>query len=333
MLIRAIVCLSVSLVGCKGFVDYTVHPDPEPYYPAHQNQPIEVEHQVDTIKSRITDPTDILVVVDDSCSMADDQASLVDNLRDLLAPIIDSWSDFHFGVVNTSCFPKSECGLLQGWVEGGPHLSPETYSIMEDLVVQGFMGNARETGSAAAHMALKRKNQDTQDFFRTGPLHILVISDEPDFTKTSRDDEVEALLWEEYNLREGQMTWNSIVGITPPEAIPNPNCQDWYGARYIELAEMFGGAVGSICADDWSPVISEIADNFVGIETTYYLTRKAVSDTIEVQVINRLGATIPIEWYQVAYEPGSNSITFIENTDFPLEQLKLATVVISYDVL
>jgi hypothetical protein len=93
------------------------------------------------------------------------------------------------------------------------------------------------------------------------------------------------------------------------------------GQRYIQLAGLTNGVVGSICDTSYANTLNAIQQNIVELSTQFFLTKTPDVSTIVV-VVN--GATIANSvtngW---TYSAGANSITF-HGTAVPSEGASIA---------
>lgn len=335
------------LSACHG-VDYELQPEEEDYFPWQGDPlPLDDQYKTDHIIADNVSPITLLVVIDNSVSMQDEQSRLKSSVPKLLDYLIDSGRDFHFGTTSSDCDMNCEtdwgcdpspCGIVD-WMEGGPSINR---GLMEQQVINlvdvGIQGSSIEKILQPIHAALAKRYKENLGFFYDyGPVHMLTITDEIDQTDTEIEEEPKReddVLVEMIELeRERKVfSYNSIVRTTPNEGPvffpPRVHgCDAYYDSELVVLPAMFSGALGNICDDDWDPIIEEVAKNFVKRPKTFYLSEKPVVDTIEVGVVND-GFTIFPEDHVWLYEEFKNAITF--NDLFPEEYLD--EVIIDYQV-
>lgn len=104
-------------------------------------------------------PIDVLFVVDDSCSMANDQRQLSDNMRSFFTSFQTGQVDFHIGVVTTDMIAPDRAGRLVA-----PFLtqsSPDVTRAFQSMVMVGTSGSGDERGLSAARAALRPPLADT----------------------------------------------------------------------------------------------------------------------------------------------------------------------------
>ena len=232
---------------------------------------------------------DLLLVLDTSASMAEEVYSLANNVYALWADLLSRGVDFHIGVVTVDMEDPTQSGRLQG----GVLTSPSSPNQLVNILMQGSNGASVEQGLLAATTALTLPEND--GFRRPGvPLHILWLSDEDDQSPGAPDEYLMELLM----LTEGQVTGHAIVGTDPLDYCAS------VGQRYIDVASMTGGVVGSICQQDFGPVLGEIGSGMGGSDTIVALPQQPEAGTIVLQVDGT-----PCQSSDFWYDAGTNSVT------------------------
>lgn len=244
---------------------------------------------------------DILFIVDDSASMAEEQEALSAGFEDFIGNMVDTATDFHLGVISTS-FEYSDPN--RGQLIGSPPFLTENDDYVagfQDRVGIGTGGSDKEKGLEAAAYALSPALQGGANagFIRPeASLLIVVVSDEedcsddaalegqpPETCYTRKEDLVPV---EEYvktfqNMKvlEEQVQFAAIVGI-------DDSCPDAFlGSRYLEMAGYTRGVVGNICSTDWGGIMFDVGLNASSIKATFTMTFAAVQDeTFKVYVDN-----------------------------------------------
>lgn len=131
-------------------------------------------------------PIDVLFVIDDSCSMENDQRQLSANMRSFFSAFHAGQIDFHVGVVTTDMFEENRRGRLVA-----PFLtqnSPNVTSAFQQMVMVGTGGSGDERGLAASYAALHAPLFDTVNagFVRPDADFALVfLTDEEDHSPPS----------------------------------------------------------------------------------------------------------------------------------------------------
>jgi hypothetical protein len=221
-----------------------------------------------TVGSTVTDRVvqgaamaDVLFVVDNSCSMTDDQASLTEAFPYYIDYFPGSAIDYHIGVVSTDLDSRSAPGANGKLVEvaGERWIHPGTadpVGAFESMALLGSTGSGNEKGLGAAYLALEVNAQTVNAGFlrEESGLHLVVLSDEPDGTTGALIHQTEFVDWL-LALAEGRpaVSFTSIVavdGIAP-------------GTDYIATSQAVGGSIYDIDNVDYT-----IAMDLLGMETS-----------------------------------------------------------------
>lgn len=265
------------------------------------------EKQTDVFYQSATDKVDILWVVDNSASMADEQAEVARRFQDFISSIQESGLDFHIGVVTTDMQDPHQRGKLVH-AEGEPTYltadTPDLEAVFEKRVQVGVDGSQMEKGIDAAYTALSEPlvSSVNDGFLRDGAyLSIIYVSDENDCTDhgalgNPSDAEVcyeqSDKLVPVHDLIDAYKTLKSngdrilVSAIVGPEVVVH--CDGAVpGPRYWTMANAFGGLVGSICAQSFADIMSQIGIQASGLLDSFQLSYDAVEDTIEVYVDDR----------------------------------------------
>ncbi len=229
--------------------------------------------------------TDILLYVDGSCSMADDQRNLAANAASF-AEALEGWSlDWQLLVATRD----SGCG--NGW------LDVDTISSDALLTaVGGPVGTFTEAGLTIARNAVAATDGGCNDGFLRpdSKTTIILVSDEPEQSR-----ETPEALVDEIRDAAPSATIHSVAGDVPrgcATAAP--------GTGYDEAAALTGGAFLSICDADWGSYFTTIAERAASGQTdTFSLDGWPDPTTIAVTVD---GGTA-VGW---SYDADQNAIVF-----------------------
>lgn len=321
---RSILVLVATMAA--GCIDYEPNGrDPElavqfnPFVPPGTTQSDSYE--------QITQPeVDILWVVDNSCSMGDEQDELAENFPTFMEYFLGSGLDYHIGVISTDVTDGPVTGqLVMG--AGALWLTPETLdpvSVFTSMAVMGNGGSPPESGIATAYAAMELQPEYNAGFLRdTAALHIITVSDEPDYSGTdpvSLDEFADYL--NDYRADPDDVTYNAIVQ-------PDP-----IGTRYIQMVNLVGGVYWSLEADNWQGALEALGLATAGLKREYFLSQLPVDDTIQVSVFQS-GYTQGFSEFDPVtalgdwtYSESRNSVTFMTFVPDPG-----AVVTIDYDVL
>ncbi len=248
-----------------------------------------------------TDQVDILFVVDDSHSMAEEQEALSAGFSSFITELEATATDFHIGVITTSFdYADPDRGKLVG---SPPVITrADNYEkLFTRRVVVGTTGSDREKGLEAAAYALSpvmRAGANAGLVRDEAFLLVVFVSDEDDcsdrgalesegpaacYAMTDQLVEVEDLVAELQATKSeaSQLYLGSIVGPKKSDG----GCESAVpGHRYIGAAHATGGLVGNVCDADWSDILYELGLNATGVLTSFKLSDPAKPDTIEVSV-------------------------------------------------
>lgn len=255
-------------------------------FPSGSGAVLEPEPIHDVVAQAIKPETDILWVIDDSCSMADEQTKLAVNFHAFADYLINSDLDWHIGVVSTDMTNATRSGRLVE-VSGIRFIDPLTINpqaVFSSMAQLGIYGSGYERGLLAGWTALALPNPEVRHanrgFLRDdASLHVIVISDENDqsapdinrfeFTTYLRDLKADPDI---------PVTFSAIVG-------PLTGCIGAYpGTEYIAVAEATGGVVASICDEEWVPVLEQLGLLAIRLRREYFLTRVPNLESLEVWV-------------------------------------------------
>lgn len=273
------------------------------------------------VTERFTEPaptiSDILWVVDNSCSMAEEQRRIADNASQFIQHFVDSPQlDWHIGVVTTDMVTDDGKGRLERW-DGQPFLSADTVDVawaFEQLILQGTDGPYPERGLDASWAALSPPmlTGPNDGFLRDRSfLHIIVISDQQDYS--SRVTRAEYIAWLA-ETRGEQAVVSAITGL------PTTSCAGWVepGNGYIEVVTATGGVLVDICEPDWGPVLDDLGAVSSQGGAEYHLRQLPALDSMEVWVEEPNGQTYRFEFGDTwTYDEVRNSVKLVRYTPPP----------------
>ncbi|MCB9677858.1 MAG: hypothetical protein H6737_22345 [Alphaproteobacteria bacterium] len=309
-----------------------------------QPPPIENPVQVDRILQVTRPSVDVLFVIDNSCSMSEEQAALAENFPAFFQYFATSGLDYHIGVVSTDLEDPLHSGKLQR-AFGYNYIDENTANastVFAQMVSLGTGGWYEERGRDAVYTAIELRGDEDRNagFYRGGAaLDVVFVSDEDD----------QSVLISALEFRE----WFTSLKWSPDQAtahsIVAPNlsgeCAEAaeVGSYYLEYAAYTGGSDFSICQSDWEPMLDTLGIEASGLLREYFLTKIPVLDTLEVHVVeeNEQGAEVTIGFdvcaagdeafdldCEVVYQPTRNSIVFLEFVPDPLTE-----VIATYNIL
>lgn len=244
-------------------------------------------------------PSDIMFLVDQSCSMDDDQTNLANNFELFANELNNYTTDWQIIVVNDDdgC---TNSGIL---VPGGSNWKDRFKSAVKQ-------GGGSYTESlltpAAKATGLTNSGQCNAGFMRDGALlHVIAVSDEPEqspYTSGySWSSAVDTMI-----ANKGSTSLVKVSAIVGdyPSGCGSADA----GTGYYEAVNYTGGEFLSICASNWSGYMSSLAEASIS-QDTYELKATPVESTIFVSVndVERAGG-----W---SYDAASNAVVI--SSDVP----------------
>jgi hypothetical protein len=249
------------------------------------------------------DEVDILWVVDNSESMEAEQERLARRFDTFIEYMdeVETLMDFHLGVITTDLsYDNEQRGRLLGTPAVLTRQTPDYVGKFKERVLVGIDGWGMEKGLEASYVALSEPMvSDANDgFMRDGAMLVLIyVSDENDcsdrgalpsedycYLDAYQDDLIPV---DEYV--EDFRTIKSDPELVQAFSIVGPmdttHCEDTLpGGRYHDMAQSTGGAVGSICSEDFTGIMDNLGLSVSGIRDSFPLTYRPVERSIEVWV-------------------------------------------------
>jgi hypothetical protein len=293
---------------------------------------------------QVTEPQiDVLWVIDNSCSMAEEQAALADNFDKFIGWFIGSGLDWHVGVTSTDMISDNAKGRLRQ-SRGVNHLTEAfaqqygreaTIATFIDMAKMGVNGRYPEQGRGAALAAVTEHQQrDNQGFLRDeAALAVIVISDDDDYSPHAQSEYISS--FKGLKSRPDLVSYSSIVGFERP-------CTGWVteGKKYREVTAALGGLEWDLCDRDWASVLDQLGIRIAGLKREFFLSQTPDVTTIDPWVVeparvNADGDQIPETTYDLctepecgpsaslyfSYDPRRNSITLPNHLPPPLSQI------------
>lgn len=224
-------------------------------------------------------PIDVLFMVDDSPSMADDQNILATNFQSFIGSFKNFQVDFHIGAVSSDMRKSDRKGQLVA-----PFLTPTTPDLegaFTKMVNVGDKGSANEQGINAVMTALTEPLLSTTNkgFVRPdADLAVIFLTDENDSSPQTAQEAIDFLK----NFKND------------PEAITVAAILDFGGSlfcglgasnwKYAQVASAFGShGVVSVCNSGYSRTLENIGGRIVRSRCIIELKRR-ISDFNKVRV-------------------------------------------------
>lgn len=268
--------LAVALTGCS--TETGIRED-IPVLPSGNPNPIDnSERQTDVMLQTVVPAVDVLFMVDNSCSMGDDQDRLVENFPTFIRWFLGSGLEYHIGVVSSDVYDPAQSGKLQKgfnrkWISEDDNNQVPMFSQM---AVLGTSGSGDERGRDAIYLGLElERDRYNQGFYRDdAALHTIAVSDEPD---NSRD----------INLGEFVEWYDGLKRTAEDRTFSAIETRGGFGgasSKYGSITSRIGGVIWDIRTDNWAGALDVLGLQATGRKTEYFLSKLPVNDTIEVAV-------------------------------------------------
>jgi hypothetical protein len=243
---------------------------------------------------------DILFVIDDSQSMAEEQALLSQNFSAFVEVLSDSYADWQVGVVTTDV-SSEDAGRLRGGILTPD--SPDVEAAFQAAISVGTSGSRDEEGLWAAALAVEPSRNP--GFLRPeSTFNVVFVSDEDDHSTASVQSYLETL---SVSAGAAGFSAHALVGSLPEGCVSGTSAAD-PGFRYLQAATDTGGYWDSICASDYTPLLTKIGLDVGGWSTTFPLQNVPAPETLVVQVDGVVMPEREVDGW--SYDVGDNAIVF-----------------------
>jgi hypothetical protein len=288
--------------------------------------PIEATIQTDRITQVTTPVIDALWVIDNSCSMAEEQLALTDNFPSFISWFAGAGLDFHVGVVSTDLTDPEQDGKLrevagQRWIDS---VTPDPVGVFSAMANMGTTGSGKEMGIGAAYSALElQRDKYNAGFYRDeASIHTITITDERDATP------VEVITLGEFT------DWYAGLKEDAPDRTYSGILSVKSGTAYQSVTDAVGGVTWDITSANWPGLLDALGIQVSGLKQEFFLSALPVPGTILVTVITANGIVQPFDEAQFddygdlmsggwTYSSARNSVSFIEYVPDALSVVEL----------
>jgi hypothetical protein len=247
---------------------------------------------------------DVLLVIDNSCSMQPYQDELAQNFDNFLTYFQEGDVDYQMGVVTTAVSGSSptdgctqadlaripEGGKLVGSGDRPTVITPDTPNgaeVFAELVDVGVCGSGYEMGLESAYRALTPPfvNGYNAGFLRADAfLSVIFVSDEEDSSPLPVNDYINAFRNVKGQRDREVFNASSLVVTDIAECDAQQQVAGQVGTRYIDVARQGQGVLGSICADDFTSIVTDLSLASSRLTDTFYTTRLPAVGGLQVYV-------------------------------------------------
>ncbi|MFK7873034.1 MAG: hypothetical protein AB8C84_07675, partial [Oligoflexales bacterium] len=225
---------------------------------------------------------DILIVVDNSKSMKEEQKELAKRMTPLLSKI--KKHDWKIAVTTTD--PKDPC--IRDVIDAE---TPNFENRFVSAIQAGIKGTGKEQGFRTAVRALRSSCRSSSWLRKQSQLAVLFVSDEDNCSDGNRCagksyGEVEYLLGELERHRTPQRD-AKVYGLIWDPSTPKRLCSSGYnkGHQYSQAIVITGGHMGSICDENYSEFLSSVSNDIKSnLDRVYSLSSLPIENSIHVFV-------------------------------------------------
>lgn len=299
-----------------GYLTVASNDPNQPEAQAHQSGAGVIGDQnEDVFTQPLKGSTDILWVLDWSCSMDDDIAQVQSNFDTYIGTLAGLDADYHVAAVT------QDSGCVLGDVDAVDNTqTADEQQASWDVMSAGPGGAYTEMAFTLMEAALKADNIEgggcNEDFYREdAKLNLIGVTDEVEQSPNPWNYYVS--LFQDYKADPDDVVIHAISG-DPGTGCASAEPGDTLYAAVVAT----GGTFLSICATDWGANMTELAENAAADLTSFALTQEPVPATIEVYID---GVRTIDGW---TYD-GSNIIVKFDDDHIPSGG---STIEISYDV-
>jgi hypothetical protein len=238
--------------------------------------------RVDAFSQVAVTKVDVLWVVDNSGSMAQEQENLGRNFGRFFEFLAKAKVDYHIAITTTDLV--ADAGRLKGSPAVIDPNTPDPVAAFAANVKVGIDGSANEAGLDAARRTFELR---PAGFLREDAhLFLIFVSDEEDRSAPGTPKYF-------YRYFEGlkgkgnesMVSAGAIVGDVPGGcASPVDGYLANAGSRYKQVVDAVGGTVGSICDSQFDATLVRMGVDAVGLKRKFTLSKTPDLPSVEVKV-------------------------------------------------
>ncbi len=243
---------------------------------------------------------DVLLVVDNSCSMQPYQDKLARDFGVFFDYFEGSEVVWQLAVVTTAA-DEPTFGRIRGPIVDADHDDPD--SLFADVVNVGTNGWGIEAGLEAGLRAVSGINPNFPRDDAT--LSVIFVSDEEDASPGSVSDYIDGFYDVHGHRNRDAFNASALTVITPASCTPEQLQYSTKGTRYNAVAERTGGVVANLCEEDFGPIISELTLTTSAMRDTFYLSDRPKTETLTLGVGTEMLSCADGSWsYELVGDEG-----------------------------
>ena len=244
---------------------------------------------VDVFRQNPPDKVDVLLVIDDSCSMQPYQSALGRNFDQFISWFIEADVDYQIGVVTTD---MDATNVNRGKIsEPFITASTENASVaFSQMVNVGTSGSGYETGLEAARFALQDQVRNEGFLREEASLSVILVSDEEDASPDGVNDYINAFYDIKGARNRNVFNASALVAIDVASCPGDPSIGvSTTGTRYVDVAKQTGGVVADMCIavnDDaaFGDIVFDLSLTSTRLRNTYFLSEVPALETLRVSI-------------------------------------------------
>ena len=251
-------------------------------------------------QSNDTKKIDIVWVIDNSGSMADEQHALGVNFNAFIQDFIHRNVDFRMAITTTDTTSRNNGLMVSGSLEklNSQAAQSNPTRFMDDfrnMVKVGTRGSGSEKGLEASEGFM---NRYSQTFLRPEAyLAVVIISDEEDQSPKSPTEYTDYL--KSFKSEAGLVKVYSIVDVNRTNS--GNGIATGY-ERYAKASQSTAGVVGNI-RDDFYHVLNSMGESLINLLDSFALADEPIQGTLKVKING-------VEVNDYTYDSASHSIKF-----------------------
>ena len=230
---------------------------------------------------------DVLLVVDNSCSMEPYQEQLSQNFESFLTYFIEGGIDYRIGVTTTTVSaPPEPDGVFCTQADINKIPEPgflvqnvildknveDADAIFQNIVKVGVCGSGNEMGMESA---LRILQNPTNGFLRESAyLSVIYVSDEQDTSPLGVNEYINGMrAFKDPSQRDVFNASALVINDISQCNTTDPNFQGTVGSRYVDFADQTNGIIENICSDDFSTIVSELSLRSSRLNDIFFMSR------------------------------------------------------------
>ena len=240
---------------------------------------------------------DILLVVDNSCSMQPYQAELANNFDAFLTDFIEGDVDYQIGVTTTTVtemdYVPSGCTQAQvnqipapGMLVNNAVVTPDTANasdLFSDLVNVGVCGAGTEMGLQAGLQVLQNS---TSGLIREDAyLSVIFVSDEQDASPMPVNDYINSMrAVKDATARQVYNASSLVVTDASQCNASQLSSGATLGSRYVDVSEQSEGIQVNICSSDFASIVTDLSLSSSRLNDIFFLNNTPDINTLIIGI-------------------------------------------------